>query len=159
MDLSIIGFPMQPFLQEKNNWPVHYGKKYLKINPEKEGLEPWNDEHPTANGFEEHVTSILKKLESDYMEERLFAIFLISLSNKKETILSSKEVTKNNKFSTLENQYVSMVKADKKTDGSQLVVAHETAKILYEHHHPIGTVEAGLYLMWFSVFAEMIKQM
>ncbi|WP_338449376.1 tetratricopeptide repeat protein [Niallia oryzisoli] len=128
--------------------------KVLVLNPSKEGLEPWNEEQPAAEGFEEHDPSILKKLESDYIEERLFALFLISLSNKKETYLSSKEVVKNKKFSSLENQYVNMVKVGK-IDSGELIVAHETAKALYEHHHPIGTVEAGLYLMWFSVFVEM----
>jgi tetratricopeptide (TPR) repeat protein len=130
-------------------------EKVVEMNPEKEGLEPWSVEHSTANGFEEHTTSILKKLQSDYIEERLFAVFLISLSNKKESLLSSKEVVKNSKFSILENQYVSIVKAGREIEGSQLVTAHETAEILYQHHQPIGIVEAGLYLMWFSVFIEM----
>ncbi|MCQ6275692.1 tetratricopeptide repeat protein [Bacillus sp. V3B] len=130
-------------------------EKVVELNPEKEGLEPWGNEHPTVNGFEEHTTSILKRLQSDHMEERLFAVFLISLSPKKQSILSSKEVVKNSKFSSLENQYISMVKMDRKTTSNQLEVAHETAEILYQHHQPIGTVEAGLYLMWFSVFIEM----
>jgi len=128
--------------------------KVLELNPGKAGLEPWHEEHLAAEDFEDHDTTILKKLDSDYIEERLFALFLISLSEKKETWLLSKEIVKNAKFSSLENQYVNMVKVGK-IDNSQLVVAHETAKALYEHHHPIGSVEAGLYLMWFSVFVEM----
>ena len=37
-------------------------------------------------------------------------------------------------------------------------MAHETAKVLYERYQPIGTVEAGLFLLWFTVFVEMSKQ-
>ena len=35
--------------------------------------------------------------------------------------------------------------------------AQEIAEVLYENHQPIGTVESGLYLMWFSVFVEISK--
>ena len=31
-------------------------------------------------------------------------------------------------------------------------------KCLYERHQPIGTLEAGLFLLWFTVFVEMNKQ-
>ena len=49
----------------REQYLAHFGKRSLPSILEKEGLEPWSDEHPTANGFEEHVPSILKKLESD----------------------------------------------------------------------------------------------
>ena len=133
-------------------------EKVIAINPEKKGLEPWSDEHPTANGFEEHVPSILKKLESDHAEERMFGLFLISISDKKEDILSTTDLTKNNKFSRLENQYVSMINTGKNIENSPLTVAHETAKVLYKRYQPIGTLEAGLFLLWFTVFVEMTSK-
>ncbi|WML46966.1 tetratricopeptide repeat protein [Neobacillus sp. PS3-34] len=132
-------------------------EKVLEINPEKEGFEPWNEDRIQINGFEDHVGSIFQKIESDYVEERLFALFLISVSAKKETILSSKRLTGNDKLSTLEKEYLQFIKSGKRKMNSSLRDAHETAEILYEYHHPVGTVEAGLYLMWFSVFSEMIK--
>ena len=135
-----------------------FWEKVIAINPGKKGHEPWNDEHPTANGFEEHVPSILKKLESDHAEERMFGLFLISISNKKEEILSTTDLTKNDKFSGLEHQYVAMIHSGKLLEDSPLTVAHETAKVLYDRHQPIGIIEAGLYLLWFTVFVEMTKQ-
>jgi hypothetical protein len=33
--------------------------------------------------------------------------------------------------------------------------AHEIAELLYENHKPIDAIQAGLFLMWFSVFAEI----
>ena len=61
------------------------------------------------------------------------------------------------KFSFLETQYVNMVQSGKEEDSGQINIAHETAQLLYQRHHPIGTVEAGLYLLWFSVFTEMLE--
>ena len=85
-------------------------------------------------------------------------LFLISISDKKEDILSTTDLTKNNKFSRLENQYVAMINTGKNIENSPLSVAHETAKVLYKRYQPIGTLEAGLFLLWFTVFVEMSKQ-
>ena len=71
--------------------------------------------------------------------------------------LSKKQVLANKKFSIVETEYVSMVQSGKEEEDSQIKVAHETAQLLYQRHHPIGTVEAGLYLLWFSVFTEMLE--
>ncbi|WP_428911034.1 tetratricopeptide repeat protein [Niallia sp. Krafla_26] len=130
--------------------------KVLQINPQKKDLAPWNNENAHINGLEKYDTWILKYLESDLIEERLFAVFLLSKSDHKESILTKTEVRENKKFSKLENQYVSFVK-DKQADDGQMVVAHETAQLLYQYHHPVGTVEASLYLLWFSVFTELNK--
>ena len=35
--------------------------------------------------------------------------------------------------------------------------AQEIAEVLYKNHNPIGIVESGLFLMWFSVFVEISK--
>lgn len=133
-------------------------KKVLEFNPEKAGLEPWNEERPSVSGFEDHIASILKKYESDYIEERLFAIFLTSLSGQKDEILSSRQVVSNAKLSELEQEYLCFIKErEEHSCGRFVKMAHETAKVLYEIHQPIGTKQAGLYLLWFSVFAEAAK--
>lgn len=132
--------------------------KVVEISPEREGLEPWNKSLNKTEGLEDQDEAIIEKLDSEYMEERLFALFLISLSEQKETLLSAKELVNNTIFSSIERQYLSMVKAESKVENEQLIVAHETAEILYEQHQPIGTVESGLYLLWFSVSIEMIKE-
>ncbi|PLR87901.1 tetratricopeptide repeat protein [Bacillus sp. V33-4] len=137
----------------KANW-----KKVLEINPEKEGLEPWNEDRHQANGLEEHIPSIMKKLASDYPEERLFALFLTSHSNKKNDILTSDETIANQKFTAIEKQYVVLLTTEAAGFEAHLAkMAHDTAELLYRSHRPIGTKEAGLYLMWFSVFVEAVK--
>lgn len=148
-------------------------KKVLAISPDKEGFEPWNDEQEPANGFEDQLGSIFQKLESDYTEERLFAIFLASVSVKKDEIFSSKRLFQNQMFTPLEREYISSLKANvpvksekamnenkdisliESNNLSMVADGQEIAELLYQHHHPIGTIEAGLYLMWFSVFVDI----
>jgi tetratricopeptide (TPR) repeat protein len=132
-------------------------KKVLEANPEKAGFEPWSENKGNYKGFEEHIPSIMKKMDSEYIEERLFAIFLTSVSSKKEEILSSIVQKRQNKFSSLENEYFSWVKSES-NQATITFPAHESAKILYNHHQPVGSVESGLYLMWFSVYVKMTKE-
>ncbi|MCH6269156.1 MULTISPECIES: tetratricopeptide repeat protein [Neobacillus] len=130
-------------------------KKLLEISPDKEGQEPWNtNEQDRANGFEDHSGSIFQKLESDYVEERLFALFLTTVSDKKDEIITSKRLFQNQKFTALEKEYISLIRSGR---PSRTADAQEVAELFYENHQPIGTIEAGLYLMWFSVFVEMFK--
>ncbi|WP_040204145.1 tetratricopeptide repeat protein [Neobacillus jeddahensis] len=136
------------------NFAKSIWKKVLEITPEKEGSEPWNDEKTPENGFEDNKGSIFLKLDSGYMEERLFGLFLTSVSSKKEEILSSKKLFQNQKFTPLEKEYISFIRSGKPSFTED---AQEIAELFYENHHPIGMVEAGLYLMWFSLFIEMSK--
>ncbi|MBU8880927.1 tetratricopeptide repeat protein [Bacillus sp. FJAT-29790] len=132
-------------------------KKAVEMNPEKEGSEPWNDEKSPYDGFENHHSTILKKFDSDYMEERLFAIFLTAMSNGKEKILASKEISQNDKLSHFEREYLAFVRSGNDAKQLKMRPVHETAALLYQTYHPIGTVEAGLFLMWFTVVAEIVK--
>lgn len=132
-------------------------KKVLELNPDKEGHEPWKEKEDKVNGFEDHIPSILKRFTSNHQEERLFAVFLTSISKNKEAILSSSQVIDTHSFTSLENQYLSFVKTGANISDSTLLTAHSTAEIIYSKHNPIGTVDAGLYLMWFSVFIQLHK--
>ncbi|WP_445488079.1 tetratricopeptide repeat protein [Niallia sp. 03133] len=129
----------------------------LEENPEKKGHEPWNKREEKENGFENHLTSIMKRLKSSYLEERLFALFLTSVSTYKEKILSSQSIQQMDVLSTLEQQYLSFIKTGYEIEDPLLLSAHSTAETIYKIHQPIGTVEAGLYLKWFSVFIELHK--
>ena len=133
----------------KNIW-----KKVMELNPDKEGSEPWNKENAGSNGFEDLAGSIFQKLDSDYVEERLFALFLTTVSSKKEEIITSKRLFQNQKFTPLEKEYISLIRSGK---PSMTADAQEVAELFYETFQPIGTIESGLYLMWFSVFVEVSK--
>ena len=133
-------------------------KKVVEINPEKEGMEPWNEMHTSVSSFEHHMPSILKRLESGFIEERLFAIFLIKHSKHKQSLLKHKLVTDNSTFTLLEKQYVNVLKNQyEEREPSAIDFADRTADLLYQDFKPIKVTEAGIYLMWFSVFVEATK--
>jgi tetratricopeptide (TPR) repeat protein len=137
----------------KSEYAKKVWKKVLELNPEKEGHEPWNKERSLEEGLEDQQSVITKIIQSEQLEERLFGLFLTSLSDKKEEILSSFQAS-----SPIEEQYLRFL-FEKSTAGeiSSIAAAHETAKELFYFHHPIRSAEAGLYLMWFSVLVEMEK--
>jgi tetratricopeptide (TPR) repeat protein len=132
-------------------------KKVIEQSPEKEGLEPWGDMNASANGFEHHLPSIAKRLESEFVEERLFAIFLAKHSEKGKSLLAHTSFTNNPLFGELEKDYVEHIKRASDRQTSNIDFADRTGEILYQHFSPIQLTEAALYLMWFSVFAEAVK--
>jgi tetratricopeptide (TPR) repeat protein len=135
----------------RENTAVSAWKKVLEFSPEKEGMEPWADKRDVK--FESQVSAILNQLNSDYPEERLFALFLTSLSAKKKEILAAD--TSTDKMTEMEKSYLAYVSSGKLSGKEDEVKgAHETAKLLYDHHQPIGKNEAGVYIMWFSVFEQ-----
>ncbi|MBP3037919.1 tetratricopeptide repeat protein [Bacillaceae bacterium Marseille-Q3522] len=125
-----------------------YWKKVLDLSPDKKGQEPWNDNR---------LSLIIQKAESDNLEERLFAVFLTSVSVEKDAQLVLKALQGNQKMTALEEQYISYIQSGK-VAAKQLLVAHETAQMLYRFHQPIGNLEIGLYLFWFSIVIEMMKK-
>ncbi|MGX1402059.1 tetratricopeptide (TPR) repeat protein [Bradyrhizobium japonicum] len=138
----------------RENFAKNIWKFLLELNPEKEGQEPWNAKEAPSNGFEDLTGSIYQKLESDYVEERLFALFLTAISDNKEEIITSKRLFQNQRFTQLEREYISLIRSGKQSITAD---AQAVAELFYENYQPIGTVESGLYLMWFSVFVEGLK--
>lgn len=141
----------------KNAW-----KQVVEINPEKAGQEPWNDLAKIDVGFEDHVTSTIKKLRSEYMEERLFGIFILSKSKRKEEMIGHPDFKSLEEFSLTEKVYLANVLDSELKDqfdpDGVISKAHHVANILYENHHPISAVSSGLFLMWFSIFLEGVKR-
>ncbi|MFP3359238.1 tetratricopeptide repeat protein, partial [Planococcus sp. SIMBA_143] len=129
-------------------------KKVLEFNPEKEGQEPWGDQKK-AEGFENHVTSILKKLQSDYTEEKLFGLFLTSISDNQRAILTHADFCDVEDLSIVEKVYLAQVlnsngKSSIKVN-QEIQNMHEVALHLYGSHRPITSVESGLFLTWFTI--------
>ncbi|CAM3902902.1 tetratricopeptide repeat protein [Mesobacillus zeae] len=133
-----------------------YWKKVLELNPEREGHEPWSERNH-GQSLDHQVSSIINRLDSEYPEERLFALFLASVSAKKEEVLSSEKI--GSSMSSLEKQYLHYVESGNRKPGMEEVLgAHETALQLYEFHQPINHDKAGVYLIWFAVFQEAVNE-
>lgn len=128
-------------------------KKVLEFSPEKEGHEPWEKNKPEAAGFEHIPKAIHQKLESSFIEERLFGLFLASLSDEKENILAS---FKQPKYA-IEKEYADLLSLEA-CDKPILLSAHETAMELYKQHQPIGTTQSSLFLLWFTILPGLMKE-
>ena len=72
--------------------------------------------------------------------------------------MKNKLLTDNLLFTLLEKQYANILKNEHQ-DRELLAIdfADRTADLLYQHFNPIKITEAGVYLMWFSVFVEAKK--
>ncbi|WP_026694494.1 tetratricopeptide repeat protein [Peribacillus kribbensis] len=132
-------------------------KKLIAFNPEKEGMEPWNDKKEIS-GFEDHFPSIIKRLKSDLPEERLFGIFLTMQSKHKKKILSHDSFKKIGSFSEMDGSYAAWAEAPKKNQPAEnILFTHKVADLLFRQYRPINLTEAGLFLLWFSVSLEAAK--
>ncbi|MGM0865391.1 MAG: tetratricopeptide repeat protein [Bacillota bacterium] len=140
----------------RNAW-----KRVLEINPEKEGLEPWNDKKQ-EEGFENHVTSILKKLQSEYTEEKLFGLFLTSISDNQRAILTHADFCDVEELSIVEKVYLAQVLNSNGNSSikvnQEIQNMHQVALHLYGGHRPITSVESGLFLTWFTIAYRGIKE-
>ncbi|MFW0782194.1 tetratricopeptide repeat protein [Rossellomorea marisflavi] len=136
-------------------------KKVLDLAPEKEGQEPWSGK-PKGEGFENHISSILKKLKSEDAEERLFGLFLLSVSDYQEAILSHADFCEINDLSIVEKLYLAQIlngRGGKSVQVNETLESiHAIALHLYKHHHPISSVTSGLYLTWFNVAYRGLKE-
>ncbi len=133
----------------------HAWKRVLELSPEKEGSEPWEENVDQLDGFENHTTSILKKLKSNYSEERLFGLFLTSVSKLQAEILSHADFCDIEDLSLLEKLYLAEVLNSNRDTTIQVMDEvkniHAIALELYGHYQPINSVTSGLYLTWFTV--------
>jgi tetratricopeptide (TPR) repeat protein len=130
-------------------------KIVLEFSPDKEGHEPWNEDQPILGGYEDHTASIFQKLESDYLEERLFALFLIEVSSKKEQLIGALQSQSIDHLTQLELDYLAFIKKSRPLPH-MVYDAHQVGLHLYEFHRPIGALKAGIYLLWFSIFQELL---
>ncbi|RHW38921.1 tetratricopeptide repeat protein [Neobacillus notoginsengisoli] len=125
-------------------------QKVIAISPDKEGAEPWGENAAEA-GLEDLPQTILQKLDSVHSEERLFGIFLISVSPSREELLASAEDSRSNGLTAVEREYLAYLKTG---SHSSIADAHQTAETLYGSAYPISEDEAGLYQLWFTIYGE-----
>ncbi|MGN1399919.1 MAG: tetratricopeptide repeat protein [Bacillus sp. (in: firmicutes)] len=126
-------------------------QKVMELNPDKEGMEPWNEVGAGREGMEQQLSLILKKLDSEFIEERLFGMFLFKHCSRSER-LSNKDTLINPAFTETEKQYMDFIINGAKT-GHDVQFADQVAEQLYRRYSPISMSEAGLYVLWFAIFA------
>lgn len=132
-------------------------KKVIELNPDKEGLEPWGEIVSGLNGFEHQVPVVVKKLESDLSEERLFGLFLYKHCFHKDNNTLLEAIQNNARFTDTEKAYLAFIESDGSVNNDTYFI-DLVAEMLYKQFNPISLVEAGLYFIWFSVWEEGQKE-
>ncbi|MCA1031528.1 tetratricopeptide repeat protein [Bacillus timonensis] len=127
-------------------------KKVVEMNPQKAGSEPWllQGEKPVKNA---HV----RWLQGEYIEERLFGIYL---EGKTKTSSSIKDLNQVTLHSTLEKEFADYSLARNKhqlknTTPAYIQDGYEIIDLLFEKNQPS---DSGLYLTWFLIFDEAIHR-
>lgn len=128
------------------------------VNPEKADAEPWKEQNARDPRIsQEDDKAILKLLHSDRMEERLYSIFLISVSARKQDLLTHSDFKSIDEFSLTEKIYLANILQSgnkKKIDPEGLVEnAHQVATFLYKRCKR----NRSILLSWFAAFLKGIK--
>ncbi|KMY55423.1 hypothetical protein AC623_16975 [Bacillus sp. FJAT-27231] len=137
-------------------------KQMLRISPEKAGQEPWATKKTEHLGHEHQPSSIVKRMNSEYEEERLFGIFLLSVTDDHKKVMGHSDFCDIETLAFREKIYLADVLGmpvdTKLKEEARIRLAHETALALYRRFQPIGTEEAGLLMLWFTVFGELAEE-
>ena len=127
--------------------------KVVEENPEKAGSEPW------LNGKTNSFNDVLDRwLQGDYIEERLYGLFLLSKTNK---MLKTKDFEHLHFHATLEQEfaeYVCQMSKSKSKDISPIYIqfGYKIADILFQLNKNDDTSTEGLYLTWFMIYDQAV---
>lgn len=134
----------------KNAWA-----KVLDENPDKKGSEPW------AEGKTKNFNDVLDRwLQGDYIEERLYGLYLLSKTNKS---ILQKDIEQLHLHSTLEEEFAAYIcqlsrSKKKKPTPAYIGEGYQTADILFSLNKTDGSSTEGLYLTWFMIFDQAVSR-
>lgn len=134
----------------KNAW-----EKVLAENPEKKGSEPW------ADGKTKNFNDILDRwLKGDYIEERLYGLYLLSKTNKSITL---KDMEGLDLHATLEQEFAEhicrLAKSRKRElSPDHIIHGYQVADLLFINNKDYRTSTEGLYLTWFMIFDQAVSR-
>lgn len=131
-------------------------KMLVELNPEKAGLEPWN-KHNENDKDTDPLASIWKYLKSGQIAERLFGIFLLSLTKaeQKQKIIAHPDFPLFIDHFILEHFYktnVLLASEDDSADQGIFQRSYTVALELLKKHSPIEPIKDALLITWFTVF-------
>ncbi|MDF0728298.1 tetratricopeptide repeat protein [Cytobacillus sp. S13-E01] len=132
-------------------------KRVIEENPDKKGSEPWSGDRPNSLFTISHPHD--KWLEGDFIEERLYGLFLASKSNSPVSCIDLKE---NGLHSTLEKEFAEYVanlfkKKTKYKAPLYIQEGYTVCEIIYTRNLSDETATEELYLTWFMLYDQMIN--
>ncbi|WP_078543947.1 tetratricopeptide repeat protein [Litchfieldia alkalitelluris] len=134
--------------QAKSAWA-----RVLEENPDKKGSEPW------AEGKSKNFNDILDKwLQGDFIEERLYGLYLLSKTNKS---ILKEDLEGLELHATLEQEfaeYICQISRVRKKDHSPEYIknGYMTADMLCQFNKNNEHTAEGLYLTWFMIFDQAV---
>ncbi|MCH1625785.1 tetratricopeptide repeat protein [Ferdinandcohnia quinoae] len=133
----------------KNAW-----KKVLEENPDKKGSEPW-----LSTGTK-HLSEVLDRwLTGDFIEERLYGLFLASKTN---SSLLRKDFKHIKFHATLEQEFANYVLCKKKTRNKEfpayIIDGYRITDLLFLKNKNDDSANEELYLTWLMIYDEAVKR-
>ena len=139
-------------------------KLLIKLDPEKEGLEPWSGQKQGEPllGMEHNREFIIEKLENTYRSERMFGLYLLGKTSHKQEIISHPEWINVESYSTMEKWLLahSLGHEFKVQDPSErsFMRALEATELIYQKHKPLTSSGSFLFQMWFVLIERAIDK-
>ncbi|MCJ7840215.1 tetratricopeptide repeat protein [Lederbergia sp. NSJ-179] len=137
--------------------------KLIEINPLQAEREPWKVAEKSITHLEnDEVITIMKWLQNEHVENRLYGIFLISVSTSKSAIYQQLEKMDLNEFTLFEKRYLTYIlQTELHHDFSfneQIKQGHESAMVLFEKYQAQAWERRSVLLLWFRTFLNMFQR-
>ncbi|MFC4322427.1 tetratricopeptide repeat protein [Litchfieldia salsa] len=128
-------------------------ERVLEENPDKKGSEPW------ADGKTKNFNDILDRwLKGDYIEERLYGLYLLSKTNKS---ITKDDIDGLELHATLELEFAEYIcqlnrSRKKKQSPDYIEQGYQVVELLFNQNKNNGSSTEGLYLTWFMIYDQAI---
>lgn len=145
----------------KNTWKI-----LLDMDPDKEGYEPWRDLDQEFAVNSDNVIDqrdfIIEKLESTYVSDRIFGLFLLGKSAYKQEIIAHPNIINLESYNAVEKMFLAYClnhQFDKKSVAEgKLLRAIQVAEELLLQVSKLTVSTSPLFQMWFSLCEQALLQ-
>lgn len=128
-------------------------KRVLEENPNKKGSAPWESDRTKS------ISDVLDRwLTGDFIEERLYGLFLASKTN---SSLARKDIKHIKFHATLEQEFANYVLSKKKKTGNiptYIIDGYNIADTLFTKNKHDDSANEELYLTWLMIYDEAVKR-
>ncbi|MFF5995256.1 tetratricopeptide repeat protein [Lysinibacillus sp. KU-BSD001] len=136
-------------------------KQLLKLDPTKEGFEPWIHDESKGNSLENSREIIIDKVNSNFTSERLFGFFLLKRSAHKQEIIAHPkwiDVANYNEVEKLCLAYALGHAFSAKRKGELPILrAMEVAELITQKYGAIHFEAIHVLQLWFALFELAIE--
>ncbi|QPQ34393.1 MULTISPECIES: tetratricopeptide repeat protein [unclassified Lysinibacillus] len=139
-------------------------EQLLELDPEKEGFEPWRQHENTyeLDALEHDRDFIVSKLESEYISDRLFGLFLLKGTAHKQEIIAHPKWIDVEQFDAFEKLFLAYALGhqfdEKNKVEASFLRAVRVSEILLEQYGKMTTLVAPMFQMWFVLCEQALSE-